>query len=49
MDSNLQDMEKKIEEMDLDFLDVEFLDDDEVKEAIKIILEEIENDDTESQ
>jgi len=49
MDNNLQDMEKLFEDMDLDFLDEELLDDEEVKEAMKILLEEMESDDTESQ
>ena len=49
MDNNLQDMEKLFEDMDLDFLDEELLDDEEVKEAMKILLEEMESDDTDSQ
>lgn len=49
MDRNLQDMEKLFEDMDLDSLDEELLDDEEVKEAMKILLEEMESDDTESQ
>lgn len=44
MDSNLQNMEELFEDMDLDFLDEELLDDLDVKEAIKILLEETEDD-----
>jgi hypothetical protein len=50
MDKNLQDMEKTFEEIDLDFLDDDLSEDDneEIKEAMKQLLEEIDNDNSDS-
>ena len=42
-------MEEMIEEMDLDFLDEELLDDEDVKEAMKALIEETESDDDNSE
>ena len=42
-------MEEMIEGMDLDFLDEELLDDEDVKEAMKTLIEETEIDDDNSE
>ena len=48
MDKNLHDIEKMFEEIDFDFLDdiMSDVDDQEVKEEMKRLLEELENEDS---
>jgi hypothetical protein len=50
MDKNLQDMEKMFEEINLDFLDEDMSENDseEIKEAMKQLLEEIDNEESDS-